>query len=449
MMPARSLTRQVAEFASALTYADLPAGVVHVAKRLTLDTLGCALAATALNDGCRPVIEVMTRLGGRPESTIVGSTLKVCAPNAAFANGALANALNFDAAGVDVGHTGVASLAAPLALAEARAPVSGRRFLTAVVLAAELTTRMSLASAAVRHTGPERLLLSGQYFGYLPAAAAAGHIVKLQPAAMQSALGLALMQVSGSRQVIVQGDPPAKAIYGGFPSHAGVLGALLAEAGLGAEIDALDGGAGFYALVGGAFDRDLFIDGLGTSFRLLEATFIEAAVEVATRHDVQAAQIASVELLMSPRLRQWCEPVAERRHPGNGASAANSIIFPTVKALAHRTVTLADFTADGLRDDDALALADRTTCSFDERIRGGLVRVRTMAGDDLTAAVETPLGDPSRPISDDFLRAKFRDCCSFVPALSEDDVDALIAFVDRLELAGDVSPLAVPALLHS
>lgn len=459
-MSTPSLTRRVAAFAAALDYDDLPAGVVRTVKALILDTLGTSLAATTLGEGCREMADVVRTLGGPPQSTLLGTTTKVSVGGAALANGALTNALNYSAAGADVGHTGVVCLVAQLALAEARAPVSGRRFLTAAAVAAELLTRMSLASSSVQHLGAERLLLSGQYFGYLSTAAGAGAVAGLDPGAMHSALGLALMQTSGTRQAIVQGDPPAKAIFGAFPNHGAVLSVLLAERGLGAQIDALDGPAGFYALVGGRFDEAVLLDGLGTRFRLVETTFkpwpvsgvvtpfIEAALDLAIGHGFQPDEIARVEVVGSPQIRQWCEPAAERRRPSNGASAANSTLYATATALAHGRVVLADFAGDGLRDPRALALADRTTYRPDERAPHGRVALHMMDGRVLEAAVGTALGHPARPLSDDRLRAKFRDCCEAVPLLQRGDTEALIELVDRLETVDDVAPLANVAALR-
>jgi 2-methylcitrate dehydratase PrpD len=449
-----SLTRRIATFAAELSYDRLPADVVGAAKRLVLDSLGCAYAATTLDEGCARVLAVTHALGGPPQSSILGSPEKTSAANAAFANGALANALNYSAAGADTGHTGVPVLAAPLALAEARAPVSGRRLIVAAAIAAELTSRLSLASAAVRATGIERVLFSGQYFCYLAAAAAAGAVIGLDAARMHDALGLALMQVAGSRQLIAQGDPPAKAIFGAFPNQSGVAAALLAEAGLGCSIDALDGRAGFFALVGGTFDRALLEGELGSRFRLLEASFkpwpisgvimpfVEAALALAEAHDLRSAQVAAVEAVAPSALRQWCEPERERRHPANAATAANSVLFAVAAALAHRALGLDTFTPAGLRDPATRTVAERTSYRVDEGVRGGVVVVRTTDGRILRAAIEIPLGEPRRPLSDDRLRAKFRDCCSHAPTLAPSDVERLIAFVDRLESAADVSPLA-------
>jgi 2-methylcitrate dehydratase PrpD len=457
---AQTLTRQLATFAAELTYDDLPAEVALMAKQLTLDTLGTALAATTLGEGCRESVDAMRALGGKPESTILGFDVKVSAPNAAFANGALAHALNYDAIGEDTGHTGVTCLTAPLAAAEAAAPVSGKRFLAAAAVAAEVTARVTLA---VRGAGKvSDRILAGQYFNYFGAAAGAGNILGIRAEVMHSAFGLAVMQVAGSRQVVIGGDPPAKAVYGAFPNHAGYLSVLLAHSGLKAEIDALDGKAGFFGLAtDGRFDATTILDGLGERFIFLRAQFkpwptsghvapfIEGSIELATRHDLQPSDIAAVELVGHPRMRDWFEPPTERRRPANAASAANSTMFAAAKALSHRAVVLADFTPEGLRDEPVLALADRITYRLDDRIEGGIVIVTTTDGRELTNAVEKPLGHPSRPISRERLEAKFRDCCSYAPSLSSREANALVQFIDRIEDVPDVCALANPSALLS
>src|SRR5258706_10888127 len=193
---------------------------------MILDSLGCAIAATALGDGCRETMAVMSALGGKPESTIIGLATKVSAPNAAFANGALVHALNYDPIGSEIGHLGVVCLAAPLAMAEAVGSISGRELVVASAVACEVSARMT---AAIARTGrrPSEKFLAGQLLSYFGAAAGAGRVLGLDAVQMRSALGLALMQMSGSRQVVLSGDPPAKAIYGAFPNQAGVLAALL------------------------------------------------------------------------------------------------------------------------------------------------------------------------------------------------------------------------------
>ena len=229
-------TQALAEFAAELCYEDLPAPVVETVKHIILDSLGCALAATTLGDGCAESIAVMERLGGPADSTILGTAKKVAAPNAAFANGALVHALNYDPIGTNIGHVGVVSLAAPLAAAEAVGGQTGRDLIVACAVAAEVTARVI---SAVSRTGrrPSETFLSGQLLTYFGAAAGAGRAFGLDAKDMENAFGLAMMQMAGSRQITMGGDPPAKAIYGAFPNQAGVQAALLARAGLTADVD--------------------------------------------------------------------------------------------------------------------------------------------------------------------------------------------------------------------
>jgi 2-methylcitrate dehydratase PrpD len=451
------LTRKLAAFAATLTFEQLPPAVVQTAKQLTLDTLGTTLAGGTLGDGCAEVVDVMARLGGPAESSIFGRVGKVAATNAAFANGALAHALNYDAVGVETGHTGVVCFAAPFALAQARAPVSGTRYLTAVVAAAEVTAR--LTRAAHRGANPvSSRILTGQYFSYFGAAAGAAHILGLDTERMHGSFGIALMQSAGSRQIVIGGDPQAKAIYGAFPSHAGVLAALLAQAGLQADIDAVAGRAGIYGIAtDGAFDEGALIDGLGDDFAFLDVAFkpwptsnhvtpfIEAAIDLAARHHVRLEEIDAVELLGPPHIVDWFEPILERKRPSNAASAANSTMFAVAKAFLHGNVSLSDFTPAGLREEAALHFADRITYRLDERVAAGCVRLHTTAGRELEVCVEKALGDPSRPMSRDRLEAKFRDCCAHARSVSPEDASCLIGLIDTLESLDDVACIASPS----
>lgn len=447
-----SATLQLAEFAAGLHFGDLPPEVVTLAKQLTLDSLGTAYAASAFGAGCAQVVSVAEALGGPAESTIIGSGTKVAASNAAFANGALVHALNYDAYGAETGHTGVACLASVLALAEARACVSGARFLVAVVIAAEITARLTAAGREI--TRPPHQL-SGQYDSYFGAAAGAGSIAGLGSSAMESAFGLALMQVAGSRQIVIGGDIPAKAIYGAFPAQSAVMAVLLAEAGLRADVDAIGGVAGFYAgSAGGTFEFDRLVRDLGQVYACTKVgfkpwpvsahvmPFVEAALAVRAQIASRADDISAVTVLVHPSIRDWVEPLVERRRPANPASAANSVIFATAKALVHGKLTLGDFTELGMRDDATDALAQRTTYRLDPAVDGGVVTVTLTDGRRLEVAVGCPLGDATRPMTQAQLEAKFRDCCSYA-SLAPAKIEALIEAVNTLDDAAGISALII------
>ena len=447
-------TRRLAAFSAALTYDDIPPDVIVMVKRLLLDTLGCTLAATTLGAGCRETARAMVELGGRPESTILGSASKVAAPNAALANGALAHALNYDALGPETGHIGVVCLTAPLAMTEALGDVTGREFLAAAVVASEVTARVTAAQSRTGKPSSEKFM-AGQLFGYFGAAAAAGNLLGFTADQMRSAFGIALMQTSGTMQVVLGGDPPAKAIYGAFPNHGGILAALLSKAGLDGQCDAIEGSAGIYEMFyRGEYQEDALTTALGADFLLMRTQFkpwpissvahpfIEAAGEIAKK--IKPSSVKAVEIIGDRHIRPWCEPAEERQAPQNPASAANSVPFGVAKALANGDLMLKDFTVEGLKDGTATAIAKRTSYKLEGNLQGGTVKVTTNDGQTHCVHIATPLGHSSKPMPYERLVKKFTECCSYAAnKLSAEHIRQLIDMIENLE---NVDPRRLAAI---
>lgn len=449
-------THVLARFAAGITYEQLPSAAVEVLKRLFLDTVGTALAGSTLGAGCAEVARVVRNAGGNAESTVIGFGLKAPALTAAFANGSTAHALNYDALGGDGGHLGFSSIPGPLAAAERKSAVSGKELLAAMAAAAEVTARLARA-LYVAGVNTNEKFLEGQLLGYFGAAVGAGRVLGLSTEQMHSTLGLALMQAGGTMQVVFEGDPPAKAIYGGFSNLGGMLAAQLSKEGLGAEIAAIEGQAGLYGLFyNGKYAADVLQKDLGREFHLLRAhfkpwptsdvvhPFIEAGSTLAHRHGLTPTDIGQVIVRGDSHILPWVEPLEERRRPPNAAAAANSVQFSTGKALAKGSVGLVDFTAQGLQDSMALAIAARTIYEIDHTLKGkGVVQVLTTEGTRLSEAVEVSLGHPDRPMSFDQIVDKLRDCAQYAAApISQENLDRFIDLVVGLEDVEDVSVLA-------
>ena len=455
--PDEGPTRKLASFVAGLRYEDLPAEAVAVLKMLCLDTVGTILAGTTLGPGCDEVRRVVRSTGGAEECSVLGFGMRAPALTAAFANGSTAHALNYDALGGEGGHLGVSTLPAPLAASERRGGVPGKELLAAMGAAAEVTARLAggLFRANVK---ANETFLEGQLLGYFGAAAGASRIIGLSAEGTHSALGAALMQAGGTMQVVFDGDPPAKAIYGGFANMGGMLAALLAQQGLGAEIRVIDGPSGIYGMFyQGRYDEAAVTGNLGKEFDLLKARFkpwptsgivhpfIEAACSLAERHRLQPQNIARVTVRSNDHFLNWVEPEAERQRPPNAASAANSVQFAVGKAFAHGGVGLGDFTSGGLDDAEALAIASRVGYEVVESLDGlaGQVEVTTRSGESLSETVPVPLGHPSRPLSLGQIVSKLRDCASHSSRpIRGDSLEQLVERVDRLEEVEDVGILA-------
>ena len=79
-------------------YKDLPLEATEVEKASILDVLGCLIAG-ATAPGCKAVMELVSEMGGKEESTIMMYGGKVPAENAALVNATMSRALDFDACG--------------------------------------------------------------------------------------------------------------------------------------------------------------------------------------------------------------------------------------------------------------------------------------------------------------------------------------------------------------
>ena len=139
-----SYSEQLADWARTIDFDDLPADVVENTKYRILDVIGLALAGlgTPYGESLKQASAAMNPPG---PSRIFGVGQRVGVAPAAFANGALSQAIEFDDThNESIVHMSSPSVAAALALAET-APVSGKR---ADHRRSRSATRFRAASAA-------------------------------------------------------------------------------------------------------------------------------------------------------------------------------------------------------------------------------------------------------------------------------------------------------------
>ncbi len=120
-------TQQLVSFSLETNFNDLPGAVVHEVKCILLDSIGCGLAGLSVDKG-KISVALARRLGGLPESTIIGIGDQVSCTSAGFANGELINALDYDALLHPGGHISPNVIPASLALAETKG-TSGKDFI--------------------------------------------------------------------------------------------------------------------------------------------------------------------------------------------------------------------------------------------------------------------------------------------------------------------------------
>ncbi|HMD63837.1 MAG TPA: MmgE/PrpD family protein [Stellaceae bacterium] len=285
-------TVRLAEYAAALRYQDLPGPVVEQAKDCIIDTVAAAICGAAM-PWSRIVIDYAERTGPGGKCHILGrSGPAVQAPAAALANGALAHAFELDSltrpgAGA---HPGATVLPPALAIAQERG-ADGRALIAAFVAGNEVMIRIGRATG---HTNEARGFHAPGTTGPFGAAVAAGHLLRLGPAAMTNALGIAGSLCGGLLEFARGDGGMVKRLHLGRASEAGVLAASLAAAGFAGPRTVLEGEFGFLRVFCTKWDEAELTRGLGEAF-VVSSTVLKrypchATAHSAVRavHDLQA-----------------------------------------------------------------------------------------------------------------------------------------------------------------
>src|SRR5688500_7350598 len=137
-----TLVEQLSTYAATLRYEDLPAEVVRQAKRLIVDTIGCALGGY-WSEPARIARDIAATVRSSEPATIIGSGESSSVDLATFANGVMIRFLDFNDGYTSSGESGHPSdsIAAVLTTAELRRR-SGADAITATVLAYEIFCRV-------------------------------------------------------------------------------------------------------------------------------------------------------------------------------------------------------------------------------------------------------------------------------------------------------------------
>jgi 2-methylcitrate dehydratase PrpD len=448
-----ALARIVAEQALAIRFDDIPPDVVALAKIHFRDQLGIGLVAATLPRN-RPLAAVASLFGTGGNSTAIGCAAPVTPAAAALCNGALMHSLEYDATHTaSITHAG--SVVAPVALAVCEEiGGSGAELLRAFVVGWEMFVRLGLAApGSFSKRGFQFTAVGGPLAGALTA----GLLLGLDRDEMTSALGIAGSQASGVMECVHEGAT-VKALHAGWPAHAGLLAARLAEAGMTGPSSILEGADGLYAVYAGD---------LRAPTRLREHLntfsdrwhFREAALKArACCHYIQPF-LECVEGLLGRGLDPEtieaihcevptgeetliCEPWMEKVRPSTAYQAKFSLPYALGALLADGAVTVATF--EGPARAQVCARADLVTWSpmadgdFPNRY-GARVTVTTRSNDRVTAEVEDVRGTPGRPFSEGEALRKFYDCAA--PVLCDAAPERLAEAVDQLHRAQDLAAL--------
>jgi 2-methylcitrate dehydratase PrpD len=448
--------RRLARFVAGLDLDAVPPAVVAQATDLALDALGNALAAAGEDFG-QSVLGVAARLGGAPESTLIGAAERVAAANAVLANATLAHGLDFDDTREDaIVHTGCVAATTALAVGEA-AGASGRAALEALIAGVEVMCRVGLAVPGALHARHFHPTAVAGTFG---AAAAAGKLHGLGEDQLVHAFGIGGSQAGGIIEYLADGSW-TKRLHAGWAAHAGVVGSLLARSGFTGPATVFEGTHGLYQAFAGGHDAarlDALLGSLGHAWELERLTlkpypcgsiaqpYMDCALRLRERHGIRPEAIVAVRCRTAPGPvpRLW-EPLAAKHAPPNGYAAKFSLPYLVAVMLVKGRAGLAEFTEAAVRDPVVLRVAERVGYELDETIDYprqfvGDVAIALAGGHVVHERQDRPRGGPDAPLTRGELEAKFRGNARL--ALPDARVERLVGIVSGLATAPDLADLA-------
>jgi 2-methylcitrate dehydratase PrpD len=446
-------TRDLAEYAAATRFEELPAHTVERAKLCILDWLGCNLVGQTLRSG-RIIIGTVGALGGTPESTVVGSPVRTASVHAAYANGWLGHVHDFDddVAGCWL-HGACIAIPGTLAVAEGER-LSGRALIAGVVVGYDVASRVArCVNTEAQHQVYWHTTATAGTFG---AAAAAANLLALSGEEAVHALGEAGNQAMG-----------LSLVYGTMSKHSnpgracrnGVMAALLAKRGLRSTRVILESPIGFCKLMHkeseDKYDLDLLTEGLGRESLIMQSRWkrypscghthnpIDAALRITRRHDLDPDEVTRIDVRTNALAVQLLHPPdsrSEKYRPRSPEEAKFSFPYTVGAALYRRRFTLAELTEQTLGDPVLLKLVKKVEVSVDpeldeeyrrERRTRVHVRVETRTAEHVEESAG-PVGLETR----DELTAKFRRIASSV--LPARKVREILASLARLEDVEDI-----------
>ena len=442
-----TIVESLSDYAASLRFEDLPADVVHQAKRLLIDTVGCALGGF---DGEPSVIarSLAESVSSRQPATVLGTGVETCPDLATFANGVMIRYLDFNDGytSKESGHPSDA-IAAVLSPAEV-VHGDGKSVITATVLAYEVFCRLCDA-VSVRARGFDHVT-HGVIASTLGAAKAMGLTREqtIQALNMSVAANTALYQTRIGDVSLWKGCAFANA------SRNAVFAVLLASKGLTGPSPIFEGPGGFF----NAVSREPFalpaFGGEGRPFKVHECTIKRFPLGLYSQTVCEAViearrQLPGVDDIREVNIRTLQTAVnimagdAEKWRPTNRETADHSMPYTAAVALKYGTVEAKHFEATYWRDPGLLELVAKVKVSVSEEANRqapeamlSVVEIVTGSGARATATVPYHRGHWKNPMTDQEIEAKFRGLAREVLAPAQ--TDALLERLWNLDQVKDI-----------
>jgi 2-methylcitrate dehydratase PrpD len=410
------ISHTLVDFLAKCRFEDIPAEVLHEAKRSILNYFGTALG------GCNDIlidrsIKMLAPYSGRKKASVIGRRERFDMFITSFLNAISSNIFDFDDTHSNtIIHPSAPVASALFALAET-CDISGTQIIQAFALGVETECRIGNAVSPWHYAHGWHITSTCGVFG---AAVAVGKLLGFDSQQMLWALGHASAQSSGLLENL---GTMAKSIGVGNSSRNGIVAALAAQADISGPEMPLEGPRGFCRVMGENPDFDAITIGLGQQWEVLRNTYkpypcgivlhsvIDACLELRARPEFALERISGIVVRGHPLLGQR----ADRPNVTTGREGQVSAQHSVAIVLLTGKASLAQFSDAAVNDPAVLELRRKIIIQVDSSmsVLAGEVSIKLEDGLTLTKLVENARGGEQRPLTDAELEAKFKDLVVF------------------------------------
>jgi 2-methylcitrate dehydratase PrpD len=441
------ITGQLASYMASARTRPLPEAVLGACKLRILDTFAAMISGARLRPGLLAA-EYVRGLGGTGQATVVGSSLRTNAVDAALANGMCAHADETDDfEPTTKAHPGCSSVPAALAMAETHNS-SGQALIRAVALGYDLGCRLLLALGPdlVRKTHRSAEGMSATFC----ALGAAAPLGRLDERRMRYAISFAAQQVSGLWSWVNDEEHIEKAFdFAGMGARNGVMAVTMVEGGMTGTSNVLDGAHNLLIAESARPDPQAMVAGLGSRFYVTETDIKLFSVG----YPCQSALDALLRLRRQYGLTDGNVRSIVVRLPTDAVGIVGESAMPDVNcqylvaiALLKGTVSFADSHSPSLMSAPAVSSVRRKvqvvpdSALMDPKApRGAIVEVTTNDGRQVRHHTKYAPGSVGNPLSVAEVTAKARDLMQ--PVLGAAKTAGLIRGLNGLEKLDDIRRL--------
>ncbi|MGQ0524441.1 MAG: MmgE/PrpD family protein [Betaproteobacteria bacterium] len=444
----RGASRRLAVHVAKARYEALPGEAVHAFKRALLDFVTCAVSGSAMPVS-RALLSYYEENDATRTATVIGSDVRLSAPNAALVNGANTHGLDFDD-GHTHGSAHPAGAIFPAVLAAAEQHGADPR---SVIVAAVIGYDVMLRIAAAMHPATARRGFHNTALaGVFGAAAAVSSLLRLDAAQTGHALGLAGSFAGGTREYLDEGAE-VKRVHPGKAARDGLLCAEFAHRGITGPSRILEGRYGFFHThAGDGIKWSRLFDDLGRRFEIEQVYFkpypccrhyhaiIDGLCALREAHGFGASDVEHVDIGL------YAVGVSghDHRHCDTLLDAQMSAPCAAALAIVDGQVSASQFLPESLQRAEVLGLLPKIDTRIDdecERLypgtRSGVVQVTLRGGARLERRVLDPKGEAANPMTDADLEQKFRANCE--PVNDDAWCDALLHDIRHFEQGENVA----------